>query len=82
MSTRLQLQAKNLKRDRVLKAIAEVNNSGRWANTSDLYRRFPEFPEKVVLAKLSKLVRRGFIDGCACGCSGGFTILPKAMAWV
>lgn len=28
------------------------------------------FPRKVLAAKLASLVRRGLIDGCACGCRG------------
>jgi hypothetical protein len=31
-------------------------------------------PEKVVLAKARKLVRRGLISGCVCGCRGDFTV--------
>ena len=30
--------------------------------------------EKIVLAKLRKLTRRGLLDGCTCGCRGDFTI--------
>lgn len=34
-------------------------------------------PEKVMLAKMRKLVLRGLVDGCACGCRGDFKITPK-----
>ncbi len=34
----------------------------------------PDWPEKVLLAKLRSMLRRGLIDGCACGCSGFFEI--------
>lgn len=27
-------------------------------------------PEKVVLAKAKKLIRRGVLEGCGCGCRG------------
>lgn len=30
-------------------------------------------PEKVVLAKAKRLVQRGLISGCGCGCRGDFT---------
>jgi hypothetical protein len=30
-------------------------------------------PEKVVLAKAKRLVQRGLIGGCPCGCRGDFT---------
>ncbi len=29
-------------------------------------------PPKVVLAKARRLVRRGLLDGCTCGCRGSF----------
>lgn len=31
-------------------------------------------PAKVVLAKLDSMIRRGLIEGCACGCRGDFKI--------
>lgn len=44
----------------------------RWAIAEDL----PYFPPKVVLAKLYCMVRKGKLDGCACGCRGDF-IIPR-----
>ena len=38
----------------------------------------PVWPEKVLLAKLRSMLRRGLIDGCACGCSGGFEVKGSA----
>lgn len=32
----------------------------------------PEVPQKVVLAKARKLIKRGLVSGCACGCRGDF----------
>jgi hypothetical protein len=37
--------------------------------------QFPDFPPKVVTAKLGSLVRRKVLDGCTCGCRGDFEIL-------
>lgn len=31
---------------------------------------YPNMPEKVVLAKARRLIRRGLVDGCFCGCRG------------
>jgi hypothetical protein len=33
---------------------------------------YPHMPEKVVLAKARRLVRRGLLDACTCGCRGDF----------
>lgn len=30
------------------------------------------FPDRVVLAKMRALIRRGLVKGCACGCRGDF----------
>lgn len=36
---------------------------------------FPEgTPEKVAMAKLKSMIKRGIIDGCTCGCRGDFHI--------
>lgn len=36
---------------------------------------FPDVPEKVVLAKLRKLLKRGLVRGCGCGCRGDWRLL-------
>lgn len=39
------------------------------------------YPRRLVLAKMRNLIeRRGLVDGCACGCSGGFTLTDKGRA--
>lgn len=76
---------------RVLYAIAEAarirsqRTASRWDVTAVLaghaelvgvtVERFWNMPENLVLAKLRKLVRRGLVDGCACGCRGDFIVL-------
>jgi hypothetical protein len=37
-----------------------------------------QVPEKVVRAKAKRLIKRGLIDGCACGCRGDFRIRDAA----
>ena len=36
-------------------------------------------PEKLVLAKMCMLIRRGVVSGCGCGCRGDFTITDKGL---
>ena len=45
----------------------------RW----DVVALFVGVPEKIVMAKASKMIRRGKLDGCTCGCRGDFS-LPDA----
>lgn len=46
----------------------------RWAMVWDVAERL-EAPEKVIRAKAAKLIRRGLLDGCACGCRGDFDVV-------
>ena len=47
--------------------------TGMWAASRwDIYEKFPTFPEKVVQAKLRTMVKKGRLEGCACGCRGDF----------
>lgn len=34
----------------------------------------PDAPYKVMLAKMSSLIRRGLVSGCDCGCRGDFEL--------
>jgi hypothetical protein len=43
----------------------------------DLYETFGAFPPKILLAKLRQMINKGRLDGCACGCYGGFEIPEK-----
>ena len=44
----------------------------------DVHRCMPlGTPDKLVLAKMRQLMRRGLVDGCGCGCRGDFEITAK-----
>ena len=47
------------------------SSSSRW----DIEEALPQFPAKVVRAKLRSAVKRQVIYGCACGCRGDFEII-------
>lgn len=40
----------------------------------------PVTPEKLQVAKMAMLIRRGLVDGCTCGCRGDFVITAKGLA--
>lgn len=42
----------------------------------------PDAPDKLILAKMNKLLRRGLVDGCGCGCRGDFEITDKGLAFL
>ena len=46
-----------------------------------LSRALPDAtPEKVALAKMRSMIKRGLVQGCCCGCRGDFTITDKGRA--
>lgn len=48
-----------------------------WTNTTEVSIVFRHFPFKVVAAKLSKLLKRGLVTGCDCGCRGDWELTAK-----
>ena len=52
----------------------ELLDEAHWVTRWDLGERFPGFPSKVMLAKIRKLIRRGLLDGCTCGCRGDLEV--------
>ena len=62
-------------------------NRGRWlfrypGDDSVMAAMPPETPEKVAMAKMSALIRRGLVTGCTCGCRGDFEITDKGAAFI
>lgn len=39
-------------------------------------------PEKIRIAKMAKLIGRGLVSGCPCGCRGDYEITPKGTEWL
>lgn len=34
-------------------------------------------PDKLAIAKMRQMIRRGVVDGCGCGCRGDYVITDK-----
>lgn len=69
------MQAKDIPDGAFLAAVRVVNNvERRWAFYGDLMATFPGIPYKVLRAKAGKLIRRGLLEGCDCGCRGDFWV--------
>lgn len=72
------MQAKDITDDAVLAAIRSEElrrGASRWDIGMELVLHVGEVPEKVVLAKLRSMEKRGLVDGCLCGCRGDFEIV-------
>lgn len=50
----------------------------RSATWQYLCEMLPDVPPKVILAKCRSLIRRGWLEGCGCGCRGDFVIVEGA----
>lgn len=83
-------QAKDIPTELILRIINELgarflercNRPPRydcaWATIWDIEASIDTMPKKVVLAKLRKLMKAGYITGCDCGCRGDYELLDKA----
>ena len=69
-------QAKDIPDDAMLDAV-EKNMRPIGSPTMDIASDFSGIPFKVVNAKLNQLRKRGFLDGCACGCRGDWTVIDN-----
>ena len=50
-------------------------------NEFDVRQAMPKgIPDKLVLAKMRMMIRRGVVDGCDCGCRGDFEITDKGLS--
>jgi hypothetical protein len=68
--------AKDIPDEAVLHAVLDLGapHVAKWAFLWDIQAKLAQYPPKVVKAKLASLVKRGLLDGCACGCRGDFHV--------
>lgn len=70
-----------------LAGVEVVNGERLWATHMNGYGAMPSVrqcfppgtPEKLVLAKMRQMMRRGVITGCPCGCRGDWVITEKGL---
>lgn len=69
--------------DAFVRAVAAVNHDRgstmavigfEGCEVPHILEHFPGVPEKVVRAKARKVLKRGYVTGCACGCRGDFEV--------
>lgn len=77
------MQCKDIPTIPILKFINSHN--GKWCNwyfNDDRNVRIAmpngfNLHDKLVLAKMRKLINKGYVDGCDCGCCGDFVLTDK-----
>jgi predicted transcriptional regulator len=38
--------------------------------------------KKIIIQKMAKLIKRGLVSGCGCGCRGDYEITQKGIEWL
>ncbi len=52
----------------------------KWATVAEMSHVL-NAPWRVTLAKARKLIRRGLMEGCTCGCRGDFNVAGTPISW-
>lgn len=82
------MQCKDIPDVPVLSFLRSLSRSGTWFDFKPLpdntvVRAMPAgTPRKLVLAKMSMLIKRGLVDGCSCGCRGDFVLTDLGRAYL
>lgn len=73
------VQAKDISKKLLITMIDSVAHlsKGEGCTTEDIYELFDEYPRKVVRAKLHRLIKKDYLEGCACGCVSYLLVLGK-----
>lgn len=86
------VQCKDIPDKPILEFLVSLN--GRWANwfadegaapkfnNSVQHGMPPQTPPKLALAKMGRLIQRGLVVGCACGCRGDFEISEEGLRFL
>ena len=76
------LQAKDITEEQFLGAVHKANEQtsvvfGWPIDTAMVWdlARILDVPEKIVRAKAARLIKKGVLEGCTCGCRGDFRIV-------
>lgn len=67
------MKAAGITDEQVFAVIDHVKaTKGMWTCIWDLQEAFPNFPYKIIQAKMRQMVNKKRISGCGCGCRGDF----------
>lgn len=75
----MKIQCKNIPDARILEYLRTNGKCFVWDKLGpEIYSAFPQgTPNRVVMAKMRRLIERGLVSGCACGCRGDFELTEK-----
>jgi hypothetical protein len=64
------MKASDITDDQIYECVARSEYSG--ATLFQIEVALPQFPPRVILAKCRRMIARGRLRGCPCGCRGDF----------
>lgn len=75
------LQCKDIPDAPILAVIArqQHKSGGVWLCAWYLEPYYSDFPDKLFRAKMGSLIKRGLVQGCACGCRGDYELTKKGV---
>jgi hypothetical protein len=78
------IQAKHLLDEVILRELAKHQGKWMgWSSNDPTYNikmtTYPDVPDKVWLAKMKSIMKRGLSGGCDCGCRGDYEITDKGL---
>jgi hypothetical protein len=77
------MKAADIPDEELLFAVAHIQAVGQmWANFTELSLVLVGYPQKVVVAKAARLMKRGLLTGCTCGCRGDLEVTTAGLVLV
>jgi hypothetical protein len=55
---------------------------GMWVCYWNLEPPYSELPDRLFRAKMGKLINKGYLTGCNCGCRGDYEVTAKGLALI
>ena len=75
------MQCKDIPTQPILDWLAVTTDWATWGDSSGMPTvqdaMPPNTPNKLQLAKMKQLIKKGLVDGCGCGCRGDFHLIIK-----
>jgi len=61
---------------------AKEAEKGMWVNAWDFDPPYSDLPGRLFRAKMGKLIDKGYLTGCNCGCRGDYELTAKGREYL
>ena len=77
------MQCKDIDDAALVRFIADKQRElGAWVCVWDLAPPYSEMPGNLFRAKMGKLISKGYLTGCNCGCRGDYEVTVKGIVFL